>query len=531
MVQEQNKILFEKFEILTCLKKDGYSSVYIANHIYLGKKIFLKTLTQGQISDRAILNRFQREAKLLAKLDHPNVIKVFDFGTYKNCFYISFEYFQSQNLRVIINDNKLSHSDKLNILIQITKGLSAAHKYNIIHRDIKPENILINNKHQVKIADFGLALVKDDINLTRQESIVGTPGYMSPEQIRGETLTPVSDLFSLGIVGCELFSGKNPFLGKDAGSTINNILSIDCSQLFKNEKNGSEPVYDVIHSLLLKNKLKRPQSADDILKKLNVKEPIEPSKPAFVARERNRLPVYSLAVLFFILIMVISVKYYLDNKSPGYSVATQDSVVTVQEEKTVPADSAIRHGFVTEQPEKKETILQPEKDSSITQLSLLTDMKNTQQLDLPGKLFIRCAPWAEIYIDSIKIQTTPLEDHISILAGSHELTLQHPEYPPYTRTIFIKPQQEMLISVNLDTLFGYLECLLYPWGNVYINNEFKGQTPLPRPIRLEPGRHLLTIKNDNYGKIDEYIQIVKNDTLEFKFNFELLVSKKINFQP
>ncbi|MBN2413552.1 serine/threonine protein kinase [candidate division KSB1 bacterium] len=531
MVQEQNNILFEKFEILTCLKKDGYASVYIANHIYLGKKIFLKTLAKDHISDSAILNRFQREAKLLAKLDHPNIIKVFDFGTYKNNFYISFEYFLSRNLRVLINDDKSSFNDKLNIFVQITKGLSAAHKYNIIHRDIKPENILVNDKLQVKIADFGLALVKDDINLTRQESIVGTPGYMSPEQIRGETLTPVSDLFSLGIVGCELFSGKNPFLGKDAGSTINNILSKNCSQLFKNEKPGPAPVYDVIQSLLQKNKQKRPQSADEILTKLGVTEQIEPSKPAPVAVKKKRLPVYSLAVLFFVLIIVMSVKYYLDNKSPGYTAATKDSVVVEKRERPAPVDSVSQPGYTIKQSEKNETILQPEKDSLIASPSPQTNSSTTPQLDLPGKLFIQCAPWADIYIDSVKIQTTPLEDHISLLAGSHELTLQHPEYPPYNRTININPRQEMFVSVNLDTLIGYLECLLYPWGDVYINNEFKGQTPLPRPIRLLPGRHLLTIKNDNYGKIDELIQINKKDTLKFKFNFELLVSKKDHLQP
>jgi len=531
MKQEQNKILFEKFELLTCLKKDEYSSVYIANHIYLGKKIFLKTLSRDQLSDKAILNRFKREAKLLAKLDHPNIIKVYDFGTYQNYFYISFEYFNSQNLRAIIYKNKLSRKDKINVFIQITKGLAAAHKLNIIHRDIKPENILINDKYQVKIADFGLALVKDEINLTKQESIVGTPGYMSPEQIRGEILTPASDLFSLGIVGCELFTGGNPFLGKDAGATINNILSKDCSHLFEKEKISHEPVYDIIQSLLLKNKQKRPQSTDEILDKLKVKEPEEISKTALLTLKRTRLPVYSIALLFIIVIMVFSVKYYINERSPESTVVTQDTDVNVQQEAPVPTDSLTRYDLVNEQSDNEKTLLLSEKDRIKLPSSSKTDTNSKQQLDLPAKLFIQCSPWADIYIDSNKIETTPLENHISILSGTHELTLQHPEYPPYTRTIHIKPQEELLISVSLDTLFGYLECRLYPWGNVFIDNVFKGQTPLPRPIRMNPGTHLLTIKNDNYGKIDEYIKIVKNDTLKFKFNFELLVTKKNNLQP
>ncbi|HSP87677.1 MAG TPA: serine/threonine-protein kinase, partial [Ignavibacteriaceae bacterium] len=221
---ETSKILFDRFEITDTLKKDQNSTVYLANHIYLGKKIILKTLSTEELPDKTFLERFKREAKILAQLDHPNIIKVMDFGTAGNSFYISFEYFESNNLRKVIKDNNLSVSDKINLCTQLFKALDSAHQRGVIHRDIKPENILVNSKLELKIADFGLAVVRDDLILTHKSSIVGTPGYMSPEQIKGEELTPQTDLFSSGIVIYELFTGVNPLIGKDISETINKIL-------------------------------------------------------------------------------------------------------------------------------------------------------------------------------------------------------------------------------------------------------------------------------------------------------------------
>ena len=227
--ENQKNELFGKFRISETIKQSKQGGVYIAHHLFLEKKIFLKTINLDQLTDPVTIDRFKREARVLAKFDHPNIIKVYDFGNWGNYFYISFEYFDAINLRELENERTLKDTDKLALTVQLVSGLNYAHKNRIIHRDLKPENILVNKDLKLKIADFGLALILNEPSVTEASSIVGTPAYMSPEQIRGEQLDERSDLFSLGILLLELFTGENPFLGKDTGSTLNNILTMDLS--------------------------------------------------------------------------------------------------------------------------------------------------------------------------------------------------------------------------------------------------------------------------------------------------------------
>jgi len=261
------QILFDRFRIEECLKKDAISSVFRAWHIYLDKRILLKTLNASEIDDHEWLERFRREAKVLARLDHPNIIRVLDFGSDKTVYYISFEYFESRNLRQIFQKTGLSHEQKISILIQLLRGLDAAHHNGIVHRDVKPENILVNDNLKLKLADFGLAFTAGESKLTSKTSLIGTPAYMSPEQIRGEGLNNKTDLFSAGIVAFEIFSGYHPFLGKDVKTTINNILSFDHPTMTQ-KLSADDP--SVISDLLQSSPALRPSSAGNALEKLGV---------------------------------------------------------------------------------------------------------------------------------------------------------------------------------------------------------------------------------------------------------------------
>jgi serine/threonine-protein kinase len=518
----ENNLLFDKFKILSCLKKNQQSSVYLADHIYLGKKIILKTLDIEHLADKVLLSRFKREAKILAGLDHPNIIKVLDFGSRQNFFYISFEYFESKNLREIIKENKLTGSEKESLIIQLALGLQAAHQNQIVHRDIKPENILIDSKLHLKIADFGLALINDETVLTSPESIVGTPAYMSPEQIRGGKLTNQSDLFSCGIVIYELFTGRNPFLGKDAGQTLNNILNFNTDKILKQAGGLPENIYSLTKNLLRKNLSKRYTSARQILDNFDLEKKSIDEKPIAIKPSVFKKIINFKNIAAAALIIIIFVLFLLQIKKTDkisettrsdslkhYS-SVKEGLITAAEKDSQPA--APDAGQSSNDLKNNKVVLQPEKSDAAKE--------EIKYLNISGKLDIECQPWAYVYIDSKKIDSTPLKDQIELPAGKYSLGLIHPEYPLFSKTIQIKANEVTFVKINLDTLVGYFDCKVYPWGDVFVDGSFKGQTPLKKPIHLSDGKHRLIIKNPEFKEFTKYIEIQKNDTMHFKLNFE-----------
>jgi len=533
--------LYGKFAVIECLKKDAHTGVYLADHAYLGKKIILKTLNTENLPDRTILSRFQREARILAQLDHPNIIKVLDFGTQGRDFYISFEYFPGSNLREALRKGELSATQKLELAKQLFRGLALAHESGVIHRDLKPENILVNANCHLKIADFGLAQAAGEEQLTQKSSIVGTPAYMSPEQIRGEKLTPQSDLFSAGIVVFELFGGRNPFLGKDVAETINNILKAEPLKLVEEyfpaaPRDGGDlagAIPAILQALLQKDCRQRPASAKEALKRLAGISPAQgfhiedgpplPTAPAPPRHFRRRW----LALLAALLIAGGIVFLH-----------SQKSIETTGEVSFTPSDSAAVSGAgdATEsrlavmqppaagQPEKEISSRQQPRKSLPEQTSTpaMENLASSGEAEnlLPAGLRIECLPWADIYIDERKVDTTPLENPISLPPGDHIVRLIHPHYPEYVRSLSLQPGQHMAIAVNLDTLWGYLDCRVHPWGEIYIDGQAKGQTPLGSPLALSPGRHTLAVVNPQYSRFDTAIFIARGDTLRWQLNLE-----------
>ncbi len=522
MEKTGKEILFEKFEILKTLKKDELSGVYTAHHIFLDKKIFLKTLDTSLVSDQAVPGRFKREAKILANLDHPNIIKVLDFGMSGKIFYISFEYFPGENLRGLINNKDVDDEYRKKLTKQILAGLIHAHGRNIIHRDIKPENILINDEGKLKLGDFGLALDMGDSMLTHKESIVGTPCYMSPEQIKGEELGPGTDLFSTGIVLLEFFTGKNPFLGRDVGESINNILSFDESKIPELTKNIDSDYGILISSLLKKKSKSRPESASEALKII---------EPEYETEERERTQVkktsFFLPVILTILALTIITGFFYrdyiaemlsaDNKNEVRKEAAPDTMsLTVDD--TMPDTANVIPETTSEN--KKDNSEELKTGANTKPVEAERPAANIERKKIsPGLLYIDCVPWANIFIDSRSIDTTPLESSLRLEPGFYQLRLQHPDYPVYEKRIKIISEELTNIKVNLDTLFGYLHCNIYPWGEVFIDGKSMGLTPLQDPLKLFPGRHNLEFKNPTYPAHSQKIEILSNDTLIVNKNF------------
>jgi len=509
------KPLFGKFKIIECFKKDESLAVYLADHIYLNKQIILKTLNTGNISDQVVLERFKREAQLLAKINHPNIISIYDFGTFGEYFYISFEYFEGQNLRQAFKNNSWSIEEKIDILNQIATGLSETHSKKVIHRDLKPENILINNENHVKIADFGLAQISGGEKLTAAEAIVGTPAYMTPEQIQGINSDERSDLFSFGILIYEMFFGVNPFLGKDAGQTLNNIQTC---RINTPPPHAGMPDYIpvIIDRLLKKSQSDRPKSVEFIFKFTG---------KALEKNDRQKKNIWKYLITALLFVIVVLAAYF---------------IMTLMEEKQTLAENKenIADSLNTKKPFGELPIIVEETDSEkatepivVSREPLQQEPGDTQQSivlvpdsNLVGYIDIKCKPWAEVLIDSNVIDTTPIKEPYKLLTGEYRLQLRHPNYPVYTSKILVRENDTLQINVNLQSMVGYLVCNVFPWGDIYINNTFVEQTPLNHPIILEPGTHILEIKNPGYESQRNEIRIEKSDTLKMTIKLNALVN-------
>ncbi len=211
---------FPQLEILDFLGRGGMGLVYRARQLSLDRLVALKILPVDKSEERNFAERFTQEARALARLNHPNIVAIYDFGQADGLYYLLMEFVDGLNLRQLERSGGVTTQEALKIIPAICDALQYAHNHGIVHRDIKPENILLNQGGQVKIADFGLAKLLQragpDPALTRAEQVMGTPHYMAPEQLEHPLeVDHRADLFSLGVVFYEMLTGELP-LGKFA---------------------------------------------------------------------------------------------------------------------------------------------------------------------------------------------------------------------------------------------------------------------------------------------------------------------------
>ena len=210
---------FGKYIIQDTIKSGGMACVYKASDSETKEIVAIKTLQPSSINRRAIKGSLQ-EAKMLKKLNHPNIIRVMDFGKEDGMPYIVMEYINGEDLKKLMLHKKTKKLQRYNFILQIGRGLAYLHENNIIHQDIKPENILVSKNNEVKIIDFGLARHNRLRIFTRNRFIDGTPTYMSPEQIRKKHRDKRTDIYSYGITTYEMLTGRAPYQANDKNAIM-----------------------------------------------------------------------------------------------------------------------------------------------------------------------------------------------------------------------------------------------------------------------------------------------------------------------
>jgi hypothetical protein len=295
------------YEILAPLGAGGMGEVYRARDPRLGREVAIKVLPEALADDPSRLGRFEREAKATGALNHPHILAIHDIGEHERRPYVVYELLEGQTLGERMREGPLPPHEALTWATQVAQGLAAAHAQGIIHRDLKPENLFLTKAGPLKILDFGLAKVArpqvdsdasidpEDLtaareSLTAEGAILGTVGYMSPEQVKGERADHRSDIFSLGVVLYEMLSGRRPFKGGTAPETMAAILKEDPPAL--PEEKISPPIAEVVGRCLEKEPEARFQSAHDLGLALEVlAASVADTRPAVTALDPARTPV------------------------------------------------------------------------------------------------------------------------------------------------------------------------------------------------------------------------------------------------
>lgn len=255
-----------RYEIVKSIGEGGMANVYLANDKILDRKVAIKVLRGDLSSDDKFIRRFQREALSVSNLSHPNIVEVYDVGEEDGEYYIVMEYIEGKTLKQLLKKREsLTLTEVIDIMTQLTDGISHAHESYIIHRDIKPQNIMIQDDGRIKITDFGIAMALNATQLTQTNSVMGSVHYLPPEQASGKGATVKSDIYSMGILMYELLTGTVPFKGDNAVEIALKHMKDKIPSIRKQDPSIPQSV----ENILLKATAKNPRNRYDTAKEMH----------------------------------------------------------------------------------------------------------------------------------------------------------------------------------------------------------------------------------------------------------------------
>ncbi|OGS01262.1 MAG: hypothetical protein A3G41_05915 [Elusimicrobia bacterium RIFCSPLOWO2_12_FULL_59_9] len=262
-----------RYDLVSVLGKGAMGIVYEGLDPRRNRKVAIKTILKGHIDDEAASKeysmRFMREAQSVARLNHPNIVQVYDFGEQGDIAYIVMEYIKGKELKSFFDANeRFELKESVRIMCELLDALDFAHEAGVIHRDVKPANVMIDSQGRVKLTDFGVARVQDGAEQSQAGTMVGTPAYMSPEQITGGNIDRRSDVFSAGIILYQFLAGEKPFTGSGAWTIAKKIIQ-DHPPVPSSINNTISPLFDaVVNKALSKSVETRYQTAKEFAQAL-----------------------------------------------------------------------------------------------------------------------------------------------------------------------------------------------------------------------------------------------------------------------
>lgn len=311
----------DHYEIIRMLGHGGMNRVYLANDLEGERKVVLKFPNEDLIGDIAVFERYRREAEIGSRLHHPHVQHLLNVDEKRQEEYLVVEYIEGQTLRKILEEREgepLPPDEALRITKQICGALAYCHEHGVYHRDIKPENIMLQSDGSVKIIDFGIALLQGARRVTWRglSETVGTPDYMSPEQLRGERGAAGSDIYAVGILLYEMLCGRTPFDGENVFAIMNQHISYDPPSILQYNSQLSPALVTVVMRAIRRDPEKRYKTMREMLTDLDNLEkvrpvPYEPDAPDI--NRKGRIVITTILIIIAISLVIIALGLLAQN--------------------------------------------------------------------------------------------------------------------------------------------------------------------------------------------------------------------------
>jgi serine/threonine protein kinase len=505
------------FTIEEKISESSFTSVYRAFDTVLQRRILLKVLHKHLAADNDLYQRFVREAQSCAALRSEHIVQVYELIEYEGSPAIVLEFVDGTSLKnLIVTGTTRSLKYARKVALHTLRGLVIAHGRGIIHRDIKPGNILVVIDGTIKVTDFGLAYLASVPTITAQGMVLGTPAYMSPEQVCHEAIDQRTDLFSLGATLVEVLTGNRLFEGTSYAECAKKILSFKVEMIDYLVEKSSPDFVKFLKLLLAPKKKNRFATSREALYALDQDgSSIFVSAPLTAPRRNSRIALLSgAAVLLGVLAFFLStVNHSSNSRTSG---PTQPVVLSDTTAARINANGEVQRKLSISTPVQPDPMQQ---SRVLKQLEISTTTTIPLSMD-SGTVLLTSTPWAKVYVDNVFIGETPISKPLTLSAGKHSVMLMHPSFEPILQTITVLPNRELLVAGNFIENAGFLNCIATPWAEVYVDEQYKDTTPMEKPIALSPGNHHVRFKNASFVDVLREVTIKSKDTISLCIFFE-----------
>lgn len=466
-----------RYEVVSIMGQGAMGTVYKAADPVIERVVAIKTINLDlSKEERAEFEeRFYREAKSAGRLNHPNIVTIYDVGETEDAAYIAMEFIEGQSLRDLLDSGVVLPLKRIcQIAVQIANALNYAHENGVVHRDIKPANIMIARGNDAKIMDFGIALIPSG-SRTQAGTVLGSPKYMAPEQVVGKAADGRADIFSLGVVLYEMLTGSSPFNGDNLSAIMYKILNEDPARPSKLNARVP-PIFDrIVARALAKRPEDRYQNAKEfsrelrseaVLSALETQQPAQKKLPGIASRQqdpqtelldvkteillpaprqrsakREHRPAPTTKPLRYALLLAIPVVVlaaYLILKpadQPPAPVAPGEQVEAMaSSQENPPADTAPARATQASAP------------TSQTQPAKAPETATAAAAMAPGTISLAIAPWGEVYVDDRKIGISPPLTKLELEPGLHRIEIRNGTFAPHHVKVNLEPDQTLKIK-------------------------------------------------------------------------------------